>query len=234
MEKLNRNYYDLLNITRDADGDAVKKAFRKAALEHHPDKGGTDQMFQAVKEAYDTLSDPIKKRNYDRDLKKYGVRDGLKKTKTGFNDTAKAKTGFKKGYSTTNMQEETKAGKKPPSEGPKKAPFVEIPASLKTLSIKELKKLLVDLGLKHDDCFEKQDMINRVQEFKDNRKGGGADKSYGRSTTEAPRKAPRPSSGMKRNASNAASSTGFSGTMGTEEPVSFKILSIGNQEVGKS
>ena len=92
MESIDKNYYDLLKISKEADSDEIKKAYRKAALEHHPDKGGTDQMFHAIKDAYDILSDPIKKRNYDKDLKKYGFKDGLKKTKSTFDDaTSKAK-----------------------------------------------------------------------------------------------------------------------------------------------
>ena len=78
MERADVNFYELLKVTKDADADEIKKAYRKAALEHHPDKGGTDQMFQLIKEAWDTLSDPIKKRNYDKDLKKYGSKIDLK------------------------------------------------------------------------------------------------------------------------------------------------------------
>lgn len=43
--------------------------------------------------------------------------------------------------------------------------------------MKELKQLLEGLGLKHDDCFEKSDMINRVQQYKDNKKAGGGSSS---------------------------------------------------------
>ena len=78
MERTDVNFYDLLKVSKDADPDEVKKAYRKAALEHHPDKGGTDQMFQLIKEASDVLSDPIKKRNYDKDLKKYASKEVLK------------------------------------------------------------------------------------------------------------------------------------------------------------
>lgn len=230
MEKLEKNFYDLLNVMRDADADSIKKGYRKAALEHHPDKGGTDQMFQLIKEAYDTLSDPIRKRNYDRDLKKYGLKDGLKKTKST-NGPKMSKPAFKKGNTTTFTQEEAKMGKKSASETTNKNTFVEIPENLKTLSIKELKLLLTGLGLKHDDCFEKQDMINRVQEYKDRKNGGG--KTFTRSSTEAPPRAPS-SSQTKRKESYTAKATAHTGTMGSEEPVAFKILSVGNQEVGKS
>jgi hypothetical protein len=54
---------------------------------------------------------------------------------------------------------------------------VEIPQNLSGLSIKELKQLLEGLGLKHDDCFEKSDMIARVQQYKDNKRGGAASAS---------------------------------------------------------
>lgn len=236
MEKLDRNFYEILKITREADGEAIKKAYKKAALEHHPDKGGTDEMFQFVREAYDTLSDPIKKRNYDRDLKKYGLKDGLKKKGTTINEP-KGKPPMKKGHSTTEF-EETKFGSKAAGkESTKKAPFAEIPSNLKGLSVKELKQLLTDLGLKHDDCFEKQDMIQRVEDFKKNRKGGATSfnqSEYTRMNTEDPKPEPRPSSGMKKPSTNSASSTAFAGSMSPDEQISFKILSIGNQEVGKS
>lgn len=83
-----------------------------------------------------------------QDLKKYNLKDGLPKP-PGAAKTAKS------GFGT----------KEEPKEEPKPAPkstFVEIPQNLSTLSIKELKQLLEGLGLKHDDCFEKADMIARV------------------------------------------------------------------------
>lgn len=44
-KKLDRNYYDILECERTSDAEVIKKAYRKAALVHHPDKGGTDEMF---------------------------------------------------------------------------------------------------------------------------------------------------------------------------------------------
>lgn len=44
-KKLDRNYYDILELQRDADAKAVKKAYKRAALQLHPDKGGTDELF---------------------------------------------------------------------------------------------------------------------------------------------------------------------------------------------
>lgn len=44
-KKLDRNYYDILEVERTVDDAGLKKAYKKAALVHHPDKGGTDALF---------------------------------------------------------------------------------------------------------------------------------------------------------------------------------------------
>lgn len=59
------NYYEVLELTESATPDEIKKAFRKLASKHHPDKGGDTAKFQEVQAAYDTLSDPNKKAQYD-------------------------------------------------------------------------------------------------------------------------------------------------------------------------
>ena len=59
------SYYDLLEITRDATQEEIKKAYRKMAVKHHPDKGGDEEIFKKVSEAYTVLSDESKKRVYD-------------------------------------------------------------------------------------------------------------------------------------------------------------------------
>ena len=58
--------YDVLGLTRDATADDIKKAYRKLAREHHPDKGGDPEKFKKVQEAYEVLSDPEKRENFDR------------------------------------------------------------------------------------------------------------------------------------------------------------------------
>ena len=137
-----------------------------------------------------------------------------------------------KGHTTTDLPKEEAKPSKPAESAPKKAPFVEIPSDLKALSVKELKTLLTDLGLTHDDWVEKQDMINRIQQFRGKKKD--AEPEY-RSTTDIPKK-PESSSGTRKAASGTTSSgaTSFAGTMDSEDVVSFKILSVGNPEVGKS
>ena len=59
------NYYEILGISKDASENEIKKAYKKKALEHHPDKGGDPEKFKQITEAYETLSDPNKKNAYD-------------------------------------------------------------------------------------------------------------------------------------------------------------------------
>jgi len=59
------SYYELLNVTNNASSTDIKKAYRKAAVKYHPDKGGDPEMFKQVAEAYETLSDPVKREHYD-------------------------------------------------------------------------------------------------------------------------------------------------------------------------
>lgn len=61
----NQDYYAVLSIEDKATEQEIRKAYKKAALKHHPDKGGDEEMFKVVSNAYETLCDPIKKRQYD-------------------------------------------------------------------------------------------------------------------------------------------------------------------------
>ena len=69
----NKSYYDILGVKRDASDDDIKKAFRKLAAKYHPDAGGDEQKFKEVSEAYTTLSDPKKRREYDQMLMFGGI-----------------------------------------------------------------------------------------------------------------------------------------------------------------
>ncbi|SDF57964.1 molecular chaperone DnaJ [Desulfovibrio legallii] len=64
------DYYEVLGVARDADTDAIKRAYRKLALKYHPDHNPGDaeaeQKFKEAAEAYDVLRDPEKRARYDR------------------------------------------------------------------------------------------------------------------------------------------------------------------------
>ncbi|PWW57054.1 J domain-containing protein [Actinokineospora spheciospongiae] len=60
------DYYELLGVRRDASAAEVKSAFRALAKVMHPDAGGTAGTFRLLKSAYETLSDPVRRREYDR------------------------------------------------------------------------------------------------------------------------------------------------------------------------
>jgi len=62
-----RDYYEVLGIGKDASADEIKKAFRKAAIQYHPDKeGGDEEKFKEVNEAYEVLKDASKRQRYDQ------------------------------------------------------------------------------------------------------------------------------------------------------------------------
>jgi len=60
-----KNYYDILGVDKKATQDDIKKAFRKLAQKHHPDKGGDEATFKEITEAYSVLGDDRKRREYD-------------------------------------------------------------------------------------------------------------------------------------------------------------------------
>lgn len=59
------DYYSRLGVSKTASSDELKRAFRKLAMQHHPDRGGDQKTFQEINEAYDTLKDPQKRKQYD-------------------------------------------------------------------------------------------------------------------------------------------------------------------------
>ncbi|MEK7594355.1 MAG: molecular chaperone DnaJ [Patescibacteria group bacterium] len=61
-----RDYYDILGVKKDASADEVKKAFRRQAVEHHPDRGGDEAKFKELNEAYEVLKDGDKRKRYDQ------------------------------------------------------------------------------------------------------------------------------------------------------------------------
>jgi molecular chaperone DnaJ len=61
-----RDYYDILGVGKSASADEIKKAFRRAAVEHHPDRGGDEAKFKELNEAYEVLKDTDKRKRYDQ------------------------------------------------------------------------------------------------------------------------------------------------------------------------
>lgn len=62
-----RDYYEVLGVGKSASADEIKKAFRRLAVQHHPDKeGGDEAKFKEINEAYEVLKDPSKRQRYDQ------------------------------------------------------------------------------------------------------------------------------------------------------------------------
>ncbi len=62
-----RDYYEVLGVSKAASADEIKKAYRKAAVKHHPDKeGGDETKFKEIGEAYEVLKDQQKRQRYDQ------------------------------------------------------------------------------------------------------------------------------------------------------------------------
>ena len=59
------DHYETLGVSKDATKQDIKKAYRKLAMKHHPDKGGDQEQFKRITGAYDILSDPDKRAQYD-------------------------------------------------------------------------------------------------------------------------------------------------------------------------
>ena len=75
-----KNFYETLGVAESAGADEIKKAFRALAKKYHPDRNNGDKSaetkFKEISEAYDTLSDPKKKAEYDN-MRKYGAFAGM-------------------------------------------------------------------------------------------------------------------------------------------------------------
>lgn len=61
-----RDYYEVLGVAKSASPDDIKRAFRKKAVELHPDRGGDEEQFKELNEAYEVLKDGQKKAAYDQ------------------------------------------------------------------------------------------------------------------------------------------------------------------------
>tara|TARA_R110000737_G_scaffold277428_1_gene284130 strand:- start:322 stop:1251 length:930 start_codon:yes stop_codon:yes gene_type:complete len=62
------NYYDILGVGKDSTTEEIKREYRRLSKEHHPDKGGDENRFKEISEAYGTLGNENKRTNYDNTL----------------------------------------------------------------------------------------------------------------------------------------------------------------------
>ena len=69
----NKKFYESLGVAKNASTEEIKRAYKKLAIKHHPDKGGDVEKFQEISRANEVLSDPEKREMYDN----YGE-DGLR------------------------------------------------------------------------------------------------------------------------------------------------------------
>ena len=75
------NFYDILGVSKQASDKELKQAYKKASMQHHPDRGGDEDTFKKINEAYATLKDPSKRQMYDQ----YGTADPQQAGPQGFN-----------------------------------------------------------------------------------------------------------------------------------------------------
>lgn len=64
--KMAEDLYDILKVPRGCSPDELKKSYKKLCIQHHPDKGGDENEFKRVSEAYNVLKDPEKRKTYDQ------------------------------------------------------------------------------------------------------------------------------------------------------------------------
>lgn len=117
------DYYQVLGVPRDASAEAIKKAYRKLAMQHHPDRNpgdkASEEKFKQISEAYAVLSDADKRRKYDT----FGAQDFAAQYSTedifrDFNlDDILSQFGMKSGGWGTTFKFRRGAGGQPPGGG---------------------------------------------------------------------------------------------------------------------
>ncbi len=95
---MSKDYYDLLGVSKGASSDDIKKAYRKLAMEYHPDRNQGDATaeakFKEINEAYEVLSDSGKRQNYDTFGKAGGSSSGSGSGFGGFGGFGSGSSGF--------------------------------------------------------------------------------------------------------------------------------------------
>ena len=70
------DYYSILGIPKTASQDEIRKAYKKQSMQHHPDRGGNEENFKKINEAYSTLKDPQKRAEYDNPQPQFNFNTG--------------------------------------------------------------------------------------------------------------------------------------------------------------
>ena len=89
----NSKFYEVLGVSKSSYQDEIKKAYRKAAMKNHPDKGGDPEKFKEITQAYEVLSNPEKREIIDQ----YGeeaLKEGLGGGGASHNSFARPFTSF--------------------------------------------------------------------------------------------------------------------------------------------
>ena len=123
-----KNYYEILEVNRKSSDQDIKLNFRRLAKEYHPDKNkeeGAEEKFKDINEAYAVLTDPERRRKYDRQVEKYGygfanfesglsdVKYEFKSGQNVFNDLLNQILGFKKDSNSESDDENSDKKQKP-------------------------------------------------------------------------------------------------------------------------
>lgn len=69
---MNKDYYEILGVDKEAGPRDIKKAYRALSMKHHPDHGGDEEKFKELNEAYSVLSNPEKREEYDNPMRQMG------------------------------------------------------------------------------------------------------------------------------------------------------------------
>ena len=244
------NYYQVLGLQEGGtgavsrarrladDADALKKAYRKAALRHHPDKGGDEELFKEVQLAYDTLSDPEKRLSYDRELDMQRLMSGPGMEEFSFPPSSSS-SGSSSSASSAARQSSSSASAKPASSASSSSGAPRSSASsepqmdprqiaaaaarivnkydrgekgLDALGVRELKELLSSPALGRvgfEDCVEKSDMAAKIRRLAAG--PGGNSASGSSSSTAAGTSSGAASSSSSATSSSSASSSASSG-----------------------
>lgn len=96
-----RDFYQILEISRSANGDQIRAAYRRMAKRYHPDSAGTadTEAFRRAQDAYETLNDPSRRRAYDEELLRpeYVSRDSRRRpdpSSTSYDRSGRGDTGY--------------------------------------------------------------------------------------------------------------------------------------------